>query len=148
MGEDYETPVYVPGGQYRHEPSTNRRHDVEDEATRSIHARSVEGQEDEVYYYDDNGDDVRNLPMEHRGLNDIELEPRNHFDFGGPTGPESFIGTTSAAYPAKKLEEPHQFVHVDGYNKFKAGHNRGHPEHQIQDVQERVGHHHRQEVSE
>ena len=55
---------------------------------------------------------------------------------------------TVIPYPESKvgIEEPHQFTHVDGYNQFKAGHNRGNPHHHIQDVQERRDYQHKEEV--
>ncbi|XP_059083245.1 uncharacterized protein LOC131880596 [Tigriopus californicus] len=45
------------------------------------------------------------------------------------------------------IQEPHQFINVENYDQFKAGFNRGNPYHHVQDVQEHLGHNHREEVS-
>lgn len=128
---------------------------------RIIHARSVEQYEDYEDYaenlvqdnddYNPNDEEVKeksyysdssHLPKEHRGIESAVLPP--------VSGPEDhqdrLLDNVLLAYPARQLDEPHQFINVDGYNKFKAGHNRGNEEHQTQDVQERLEHHHRQEV--
>ena len=44
------------------------------------------------------------------------------------------------------LEQPHQFLHVDGHDKFRAGHHRGNLDHHIQDVQQHHGYSHKEEV--
>ena len=46
-----------------------------------------------------------------------------------------------------KHSEPHQFVHVEDWDKFKAGHGRGNPYHHLNDIQERDGVHHKEAVS-
>lgn len=47
----------------------------------------------------------------------------------------------------RSIQEPHQFINVENYDQFKAGFNRGNPHHHVQDVQEHLGHNHREEVS-
>ena len=50
--------------------------------------------------------------------------------------------------PVKKgLHNNHQFIHVDAPHTFKSGHKRGNSYHYINDIEERAGPYHLQEVS-
>ena len=65
--------------------------------------------------------------------------------FGAPTDLADFsLATVGAA--EGHLEQPHQFLHVEGHDKFRAGHHRGNLDHHIQDVQQHHGHSHKEEV--
>ena len=63
--------------------------------------------------------------------------------FGAPSALSDFSSPGAEGH----LEQPHQFLHVEGHDKFRAGHHRGNLDHHIQDVQQHHGHAHKEEVS-
>lgn len=69
--------------------------------------------------------------------------------FGAPSALSDFSSPLSLGGPSaaeRHLEQPHQFLHVEGHDKFRAGHHRGNLDHHIQDVQQHHGYSHKEEV--
>ena len=67
--------------------------------------------------------------------------------FGAPSALSEFSSPGAPERGHNHLEQPHQFLHVEGHDKFRAGHHRGNLDHHIQDVQQHHGYSHKEEVS-
>ena len=148
-------------------PAISERQDTNSYQSESRVENPFSAEEPEFYQYGastfsdrmgisfgEDGDEEEELLMDHEYDRPLDLlaqegtekeSNRRSADYG-----RALFGVeddTQILYPESKVESPHQFTHVDGHNKFKAGHNRGHHHHHIQDAQDRHGHRHKQEVS-
>ncbi len=102
--------------------------------SRNIRARSLDLMAEEDLFRGD-------LPIPMPAAVDRRKRGRALFGPLDAPPPAPAFGVTGS-----EVERPHHFVHVDGYNRFKAGHHRGNEKHHIQDVQEHNGPHHKEEV--
>eukprot|EP00095_Tigriopus_kingsejongensis_P010315 maker-scaffold187_size272365-snap-gene-0.14 protein:Tk10315 transcript:maker-scaffold187_size272365-snap-gene-0.14-mRNA-1 annotation:"hypothetical protein DAPPUDRAFT_227138" len=160
-----KAPVYRPKSsmQYEHEPhvSNNRRInspmnvDVPDfhEFAAGFQRRSGFGPPEDMLAVEKTGRpsaiQIVDPPRHARSISDAFLpapqrvERRDRSQHG-----RALFGLNSdLAGVDKSQHEPHQFINVAANGEYKAGFNRGHPEHHVQDVQEHLGHNHREEVN-
>ncbi len=149
-------PVYLPTDEYVHEPVGRHSREVDEPRHKNHHSfQQLQGEKMPSFgqWESDGLDEVivekREAVEDEEEVNGLRPSEQffhdDHFLEGNPDAIVS--GRSSSYHDSDYVENPHQFVHVGGHHQFHAGHNRGHPDHHVQDVQEHDGHAHRQEVS-